>query len=89
MKCDNCDSNALYIYQLTAKKSVYYCGKDLPRFLEQRKRAGLLKITDQFKVEYDSAIDTLTPEIKEEPVLEETVNEKPAPKKKAASKKAK
>jgi hypothetical protein len=89
MKCANCNSDALYEYKITLNKSNYYCGKDLPKFLEQRKKAGLLQKTEQFKVEYDAAIDTLTPTIPTELNLEETSIEKPTPKKKAPSKKAK
>jgi len=85
MKCANCDANALYVYRVTLNKSLYYCGKDLPKFLEERKKAGLLKLTDQFKVEHDSAIELLKPTAVEEPVLEE----KTPAKKKASTKKAK
>jgi hypothetical protein len=84
MKCANCNSEAMYVYQITLTNSVYYCGKDLPKFLEPRKKAGLLKITDQFTVEHESALDALKTE-----VIEETAIETPAPKKKASSKKAK
>ena len=84
MKCANCKSEALYVYHITADSYIYYCGKDLPKFLEERKKAGLLKITDQFTVEHNSAIESLKTE-----AIEESDSEKPAPKKKAPSKKAK
>jgi len=71
MKCANCDSDALYVYRVTLNKSVYYCGKDLPKFLEDRKKAGLLQLTEQFKVEHDLAIKTLKPIVVEETVVEE------------------
>ena len=48
MKCANCANQASYEYRVTTKKSVFYCGKDLPKFLEERKKAGLLKITPEF-----------------------------------------
>lgn len=89
MKCANCNADALYVYRITFSKSVYYCGKDLPKFLDDRKKAGLLKLTDQFKVEYDSAIEILKPTVVEEQVVEEPVQEKAPAKKKASTKKAK
>lgn len=81
MKCSNCKSDALYEYRLTRNKSVFYCAKDLPSFLEPRKKAGLLTLTDTHEEEKNSAIAALT----STEVSEETT----APKKKAAKKKAK
>jgi hypothetical protein len=79
MKCANCDKDALFEYRITKNKSVFYCGKDLPKFLEERKKAGLLKITPAFTEAKESALEQLSPEIVEEP----------KPVKKAAKKKAK
>lgn len=79
MKCANCDKDALFEYQITKQKSIYYCGKDLPGFLEERKKAGLLKITSAFTEAKESALEQLSPETVEEP----------KPVKKAAKKKAK
>lgn len=79
MKCANCDRDALFEYQITKKKSIYYCGKDLPSFLEERKKAGLLKITPAFTEAKESALEQLSPE---------TVDI-PKPVKKATKKKAK
>lgn len=59
MKCANCDRDAFYVYQITKQKEVLYCGKHLPNFLEPRRKAGLLKTTEQLKIEKDSAIETL------------------------------
>jgi hypothetical protein len=80
MKCANCDRDAFYIYQITKQKEVLYCGKHLPNFLEPRRKAGLIKTTDQLKVERDSAIAILSTD---EPV-EEVQAPKPKRKKKAA-----
>lgn len=82
MKCANCDRDAMFEYRVTLNKSIFYCGKDLPSFLEERKRAGLLKITTAYTTAQDSAIDTLafTAEVTEEP--------QSAPKKKATTKKS-
>jgi len=62
MKCANCDKDALFEYQITKKKSIYYCEKDLPGFLEERKKAGLLKITLAFTEAKESALEQLSPE---------------------------
>lgn len=67
MKCANCDKDALFEYQITKNKSIYYCGKDLPGFLEERKKAGLLKITPAFTEAKESALEQLSPETTEEP----------------------
>lgn len=79
MKCANCDKDALFEYQITSKKSIFYCGQDLPGFLEERKKAGLLKITSAFTDAKENALEQLSPETTEEP----------KPVKKAAKKKAK
>lgn len=81
MKCANCDRDALYVYQVTKESSIYYCNKDLPSFLEERKKAGLLKITESFTTQQKSAIDNLS----HKPVATEEQAE-PKPVKKAAKK---
>ena len=89
MKCANCDKDAFYIYQLTEKKQIVYCNKHLPRFLEQAKKAGLLKTTDTLKSVIENGLKTIA-NLTVEPVLVEevTVEEPQEPKKKAAKKKA-
>lgn len=79
MKCANCDKDAFYVYQITKQKEVLYCGKHLPNFLEPRRKAGLLKTTEQLKIEQDSAIAILNDD-----TPEETPASKPKRKKKAA-----
>jgi hypothetical protein len=72
----------MFEYRITKNKSVLYCGKDLPAFLEERKLAGLLQITAKYTEAKDSAVDALSfvPETTEVPVS--------APKKKATTKKS-
>jgi hypothetical protein len=83
MKCANCSSDAAFEYRLTLTKSVFYCGKDLPAFLEGRKKAGLLKVTQQYKDDQQSALEVIiTPEI-----VDEATEEAPTTKKKASTKK--
>lgn len=77
MKCANCSKDAMYVYRITKSKSVYYCGKDLPSFLEDRRKAGLLNITAAFTEAKQSVTETLSvPKKKstkktEEPVVAE------------------
>jgi hypothetical protein len=59
MKCANCIKDAMYVYRLTEATSVYYCGNDLPSFLEERRKAGLLNITEAFTEAKESAAEVL------------------------------
>lgn len=79
MKCINCDLRAMFEYKISKVESILYCGKCLPSFLNERKKAGLLTITEEYKEDQASALKALAPETVD---LEET------PKKKAASKKS-
>lgn len=79
MKCINCDLRAMFEYKISKVESILYCGKCLPSFLNDRKKAGLLTITEEYKEDQASALKTLAPE---------TVDPEETPKKKAASKKS-
>jgi hypothetical protein len=81
MKCANCDKNALFMYRMTRNKALYYCGKDLPKFLEERRRAGLLAITEEFTKEKELALEILSPSTPESV-------EDPTPKVKKTTKKS-
>ena len=59
MKCANCDKPAMFEYRITQTKSIFYCGKDLPGFLEERRKAGLLTITDANQRAEKTALDVL------------------------------
>ena len=82
MKCSNCSSDAMYEYKLTLKNSVFYCGKDLPKFLEARKKALLIGTTDAHSQAKEEALSIL--QIKSA----ETPEEPSAPKKRSPKKKA-
>lgn len=82
MKCANCKDVAAYEYRLTDKKSIFYCNKHLPSFLETAKKAGLLTKTDEFKTALEEGLKNIS--IPTEPETVET----PKPKKKATKKKA-
>ena len=76
MKCSNCDRDAFYLYQITKEVEVPYCSIHLPGFLEPRRKAGLIKTTEQLTAARESAITTLATEQAPAP--------KPKRKKKAA-----
>ena len=78
MNCGNCGSPALYEYRLTKHRSQFYCGRHLPKFLDARRRAGLLTITAQHDEEKKSALDLLSVKLPETKPVEEPVA--PAPK---------
>ena len=59
MKCANCENNASYEYKITKGSSLFYCGKDLPNFLDERRKAGLLTITEKFTEDLTSALNVL------------------------------
>jgi hypothetical protein len=85
MSCANCTAEALFEYKLTPEVSVFYCGKHLPKFLNERKKAGLLHITESFTASSAEALEALAPvEVEDSEVSEEDSNTK----KKAAKKKA-
>lgn len=85
MNCANCSSKALYEYKITQGTSVLYCGQHLPKFLEGRKVANLIPLTDSHNEELLSALDAISVK------AEETPAEEPTPKivTKAAKKQAK
>ena len=87
MKCANCVNDAFFEYRITKKKSIFYCGQHLPRFLEPQRKAGHLTITPAMADAEESMLEKLTyqaPVVEEEIVVEEP--KKPAPVKKAAKK---
>jgi hypothetical protein len=59
MKCANCEKQAMFEYRLTQETSIFYCGKDLPSFLEERKKAGLLTITEAYTEAKKTALETV------------------------------
>jgi hypothetical protein len=59
MKCANCEKPAMFEYRLTETNSIFYCGKDLPGFLEERKKAGLLTITEAYKDAAKTALEAV------------------------------
>lgn len=77
MTCANCSTSALYAYHVTPTKAIYYCGKHLPRFLEPRRKAGLLALTPAHAEQLESALAIVSKTKKkkkvEEPVAEPVV----------------
>jgi len=78
MKCANCVNDAMYVYRITKLDSVYYCGKDLPSFLEDRRKAGLLSITAAFTEAKESVVETLSVSKKKTTKKTEEPAEEPA-----------
>jgi hypothetical protein len=76
----------MYEYRLTQENSIFYCGKDLPRFLEARKDAGLLNITQKYKEENKSALEALSTPTVDAPEFDLSVTDDSKPVKKAVKK---
>jgi hypothetical protein len=84
MKCANCSKDAMYIYEINAKTSIPYCDKDLPLFLVDRKKAGLLKTT----AEHATALKEVATNLSQtSSSLDDSTQSAPEPKK-ATKKKA-
>jgi len=91
MKCANCDRDAFYIYQITLNSQVLYCNVHLPKFLDQAKKAGLLKTTESLKSVIEEGLKNITEtpqEVVEEVETETTPISKKKPTKKPATKNA-
>jgi len=80
MKCANCNNDAMYEYKITQGSSIFYCGKDLPRFLEPRKAAGLLTLTTKHEEAKQDAIAAVTTPAEEAPVEEASAPKRTAKK---------
>ena len=87
MKCANCTKDAFYIYQITEGAQILYCNNHLPKFLEQAKKAGLLKTTEALKSTLKEGFKNIlsTPD---EPVLEAEPTPTTTPSKSSAKKPA-
>lgn len=71
MKCANCNNDAFYIYSITLNSQVLYCNLHLPKFLEQAKKAGLLKTTESLKSAIEEGLKNIAVAPSEtEPVTE-------------------
>lgn len=78
--CANCDNSSVWIYEITPSHTIPYCGLHLPKFLNDRKNAGLLKRSEEMVQEQSDAFETLAPKsskksskatVEETPVVEE------------------
>lgn len=78
--CANCTNTSVWIYEITPSHTIPYCGVHLPRFLNDRKNAGLLKRSDEMVQEQSDAFESLAPKsskktskavVEETPVVEE------------------
>jgi hypothetical protein len=82
--CANCSESATYIYEISEAHTILYCGLHLPKFLNDRKNAGTLKLTAEAVQEKSDAFEALAPKsskksskaiVEEVPVVEEPVVE--------------
>jgi len=82
--CANCSESATYIYEISEAHTILYCGLHLPKFLNDRKNAGTLKLTSEAVQEKSDAFEALAPKsskksskavVEEVPVVEEPVVE--------------
>jgi len=89
MKCANCEEASLYEYKLVEKKSIFYCGKHLPKFLDALRKAGNLHTTQHMSDSVDDALAVLDidadkpkkktkAKVEEAPVEEPSAEEPPA-----------
>ena len=85
MKCANCKKDAFYVYQIAEGTQILYCNNHLPKFLEQAKKAGLLKTTEALKSALEEGFKKVlnTPE---KPVIEEDSTPTTTPSKKPTKK---
>ena len=81
MKCANCDELSMYEYKLVQDKSIFYCGKHLPKFLDGLRKAGNLPTTQHLTDSVEdalSALDTSSKIKKKAKAKEESEVEEPA-----------
>ena len=82
--CANCTNDSAWIYEITPSHTIPYCSIHLPKFLNDRKNAGLLKSSEEMAKEKSDAFAALAPKsskktskdtVEETPVVEEPVVE--------------
>ena len=93
MKCANCKKDAFYVYQIAEGTQILYCNNHLPKFLEQAKKAGLLKTTEALKNVLEEGLKKIlntTDEsiVESEPLLNLETTPTPTPSKKPTKKPA-
>jgi hypothetical protein len=64
MKCANCDKDAFFLYQITLEHEIPYCGKHLPKFLAARKKAELIKTTEEWTAAKQEVQEAVAPKPK-------------------------
>ena len=88
MKCANCDETSLYEYKIVENKSIFYCDKHLPKFLDGMRRAGNLSTTQHMVDSVEEALSVLNTDaekpkkkkskVEDVPVEEPVAEEPPA-----------
>lgn len=62
MKCANCDTAALWVYESPASDPIPFCDAHLPRFLRAQAKAGLLTTTESYAAAAAEVAEILAPE---------------------------
>ncbi len=84
--CANCSNTSAWIYEITPSHTIPYCALHLPKFLNDKKNAGLLKRSEDMVQEQSDAFEALAPKaskksakktVEETPVEETPVVEEP------------
>lgn len=78
MKCSNCPSEAVYVYEGSGIKDTPYCVPCLPSFLKPRLKDQTLKTTEAYARIKNDVLESLAPEPVETSADEE-VEESPSP----------
>lgn len=71
VKCVNCSRDALYTYQVSSSYVIHYCQSHLPKFLINKRNAGLLPLIVPAPI-VEPPKPSKKKEVVEEPVVEET-----------------
>jgi hypothetical protein len=84
MKCANCESDALYVYEVTDTYGIPYCQYHLPVFLTKLQKSGQLKPADGFDQIKAEALAAVAPKGSKKkdadiPAVEEAPAEEVAP----------
>jgi hypothetical protein len=68
--CLNCTKPAHFVYQITHTVGQAYCNTHLPSFLNARKKAGLLKTTEEWAELTAESLKILSKDPSKEPAVD-------------------
>jgi hypothetical protein len=76
--CANCTNNAAFVYEISPSHQIPYCSTHLPKFLNDQKNAGLLKLASELVQDRTDAFDVLAPKTTKKASSKKTTEETPA-----------